>query len=98
MKRHNERRHIQKGLVTHHTGKSHRNMHTLNKARQSVTNKGLLGMTELQSGRKGIRQSSQGTIVRHTHRAETQGQHRSNATVLHPVEVSLKTIVNPNVL
>lgn len=53
VKRHNKRRHIQKGLVTHHTGKSHRNMHTLKQSTTECDQQGLTGNDRITEWKKG---------------------------------------------
>lgn len=58
---------MQKGLVAHQPGKTQRNTHPLTHGTAECDQQGLLGMTELLTGRKGIRQSSPGTMAGHTH-------------------------------
>lgn len=57
---------MQKGLVTHQPGKTQRNTLALKHSTTECDQQGLLGMTELLTGRKGIRQSGPGTMVQHT--------------------------------
>lgn len=66
VKRHNKRRHMQKGLVTHQPGKTQRSALALKHSTTECDQQGLLGMTELLTGRKGIRQSGPGTMAQHT--------------------------------
>lgn len=63
---------MQKGLVAHQPGKTQRNTHTFKHSTTECDQQGLLGMTELLTGRKGIRQSSPGTMVQHKH-TQTRG-------------------------
>ena len=58
---------MQKGLVAHQPGQIQRNTHTFKHCTTGCDQQGLLGMTELLTGRKGIRQSSPDTMVQHTH-------------------------------
>lgn len=58
---------MQKGLVTHSAGKTHRNTHTLKQSWTECVQKSLLAMTELQIRSKGIRKSRQETMVDDTH-------------------------------